>query len=173
MNRYFFAIWPDDETRRRLAAAAAAVLPDRCRPVPPENYHLTLLFIGAVHVERVLSLERCVEGLEMPPFSLSLDTTGRFRGASVAWLGTAVAPAQLTAFRAALAGAVAAAGFPVEARPFVPHLTIARPCRGAPRPWHGPPIYWPVDRFVLCRSDGTPDGVRYSVVAVSAAASMR
>lgn len=171
--RMFFALWPDDETRLQLAGVATTVLPERCRPVPPENYHLTLLFVGTVPDGRIPSLERCVHELAMPPVTLSFDTTGRFRGASVAWLGPTATPAPLAAFRAALTTAVAASGFEVDSRPFAPHLTIARPCRGAPRPWHGPAIRWHADRFVLCRSDGTPDGVRYSVVAVSAAASMR
>jgi 2'-5' RNA ligase len=45
----FFALWPDDDTRARIANAAAALqLSGDARFAPPENYHLTLAFVGAV-----------------------------------------------------------------------------------------------------------------------------
>ncbi|MEX1274127.1 MAG: hypothetical protein WEC74_09410 [Gammaproteobacteria bacterium] len=39
--------------------------------------------------------------------------------------------------------------------------------------WQGPPLEWRVDDIALRRSDGTDAGVRYSVVARTAPASVR
>jgi len=45
--RLFFALWPDDATRRALAACASAVVAQTGgREVAAGNLHLTLAFIG-------------------------------------------------------------------------------------------------------------------------------
>lgn len=42
--RLFFALWPNATIRRRLAAHC----PRHGRPVPPQNWHVTLVFLGTL-----------------------------------------------------------------------------------------------------------------------------
>jgi RNA 2',3'-cyclic 3'-phosphodiesterase len=61
--------------------------------------------------------------------------------------------------------AVEPLGFRREQRPFWPHLTVLRGCRSCD--WPGPvdPVEWPVQDFVLVRSETLPAGPRYEIVA--------
>ena len=57
--RMFFALWPDDDTRARIANAAAALqLVGDARFAPPQNYHLTLAFVGAVAESQLALLQQ-------------------------------------------------------------------------------------------------------------------
>lgn len=52
--RLFFAFLPDDRLRAALSAAAARLaLAAGARTVPPENYHLTIAFVGDVPAGRL------------------------------------------------------------------------------------------------------------------------
>ncbi len=58
-------------------------------------------------------------------------------------------------------------GFQVENRDFVPHVTLARKVRKLPHQWReitGPDIRWPVNDFVLVRSQTRAEGVEYEAV---------
>ena len=170
--RCFVALWPDAAVRAAVAAEAGATLARACRAVPPENYHLTLCFLGAVPVERLPALRDCVSALAVEPFEIELDRAGCFPEPAVAWLAPGTTPAPLAALRARTAAALRAAGFPFDEREWHPHVTIARRCREAPA-WRGPPIAWRADDAVLCRSEGTDAGVRYAVIARTVPASVR
>lgn len=94
-----------------------------------ENLHLTLAFLGDVPVSRLPAvrgaMEAAARGAE--PFALRLAGAGRFRreGGDVWWAGVEREQALLD-LAAALAVRLRAAGFPLEARDFSPHLTLAR-----------------------------------------------
>lgn len=173
MTRCFVALWPPDAVRGEIDRAAAALVPPDCRRVPAANLHLTLCFIGGVADDRLPALARVVERVPVPPFALELSVTGAFPEARVAWLAPRRTPPALVELHARMAAALRDHGFDVEARASRPHVTLARSCRAALRPWPGPPVAWRVDHAVLCRSDGTDDGVRYSVIARTAVASVR
>jgi 2'-5' RNA ligase len=56
-------------------------------------------------------------------FELVLNRVGVFRRARVGWLAPEITPDTLVALHAALAAALIDASFPLEARPFHPHVT--------------------------------------------------
>ena len=57
--RMFFALWPDALTRAQVANAAAVLrLTSAARPVPQQNYHLTLAFVGEVPSSRLAVLRQ-------------------------------------------------------------------------------------------------------------------
>jgi 2'-5' RNA ligase len=96
----------------------------RLRWVRPEGIHLTLKFLGEVSPEK--AAERIVE-----PFTLDLrfDRLGSFGGRMrlrVLWVGLAGDVEELAAIAETVESALGPLGFPREARPFAPHLTLAR-----------------------------------------------
>lgn len=137
------------------------------------NLHLTVHFLGSLPADRLSTVQDIVARTPVEPFTLELGETGAFPKARVAWLAPLATPPALAGLHARLRDALQDAGFELENRAFRPHVTLARPCREMPPAWPGPPVAWRVDHAVLCRSDGTDDGVRYTVVARTAVASVR
>lgn len=128
-RRIFIAVDLDDELRHGLVAhLAGADLPGK--PPPPENWHITLRFIGKVDS---VALDRVTAALDQADlgeaFQLGFEGLGAFprpARATVLWLGTAAGTAELTTLATAVEESVASAGLGSEERPFHPHLTLSR-----------------------------------------------
>jgi 2'-5' RNA ligase len=159
MQRLFVALWPSPATRSALAAAQAALRwPAGARPVGAEGLHLTLAFIGMVPPEQVAEVSRAA-GVASARVQLVLDRLELWKG------GTAVlcptdAPAALMNLQGRLAASLRAAGVHFDARPFAPHVTLARKARSL-EPAAAPPLRWRSAGHVLVQSAGG----RYSVIA--------
>lgn len=171
--RCFVALWPSSELREALAQVVRPLIPVGCRAVPPENYHVTLCFLGEVPDARVAALAAAITAIPVKPFSFELAATGHFARVAVAWVGPTADSADLRLLQGDVSARLSAGGFQFDARDFRPHVTVARRCREPVLPWPGSPLAWPVDGIALCRSDGTDAGVRYSVVARTDPASVR
>jgi RNA 2',3'-cyclic 3'-phosphodiesterase len=129
--RCFVAVPIGERLRRDLAAAVAGwrngALPDRLRWTEPENWHLTLAFLGATSPADV---PRIVEHLgrilaEHHGFRVSTGGLGAFpspRAARVVWYGVADREQRLARLASTVRRSMGVAG---EAR-FRPHLTLAR-----------------------------------------------
>ncbi len=165
MGNAFFALVPGDAQRaalERLALAFARAAGGRATRAA--SLHLTLAFVGEVDDARVpalCALGASLEGLPAP-FTLSLATPGSFRHARVAWIAPERPPAGLAMLAQSLHLALAAGGFPVEARRFAPHVTLARRCRDPDEvdALAVTPIAWPVDAFVLWQANRAPPASR-------------
>jgi 2'-5' RNA ligase len=126
MPRLFVALDPPAPVRDALAALRADV--PGARWTPPEKMHLTLAFLGEVPDERVPAIEAALAGVTAGPVEVvlaGLDAFPNRRAARVLVAGVVVAPA-LAGLHAQVSRAVAAVGVETEARPFRPHLTLAR-----------------------------------------------
>lgn len=152
--------------------------------VPPENIHLTLLFLGDVAgggaPDRVALLRQLLDATvaRHAPLVLAADGAGCFgspRSPRVLWAGLADANGALARLQADLTGAIRAAGFVVEARPFHAHLTLGRV--KAARPAAAAALTSllesakttafgtvPVGSLRLMRSRLEPQGARYETV---------
>ena len=143
----------------------------------PDNFHLTLVFLGE-QTEPVLEAahERFAQ-TRVPPFPLSLKSLGLFGGAKprAAWAG--VAPSEpLIRLQAKLDHAARSAGIVTESRRFHPHVTLGRfqppgteetfrleRAIAAGSTFTTPE--WVVDHFILYQSHQTKQGSRYSELA--------
>ncbi|WP_028650037.1 RNA 2',3'-cyclic phosphodiesterase [Nocardiopsis sp. CNT312] len=132
--RLFVALSPPPDTLDAVEAAVAlgrAHTPD-LRWVPREEWHITLVFLGEVAEERLPALaERVAEQVRVRhPLTLGVQGWGRFprRGprSAVLWAAVTGDTVALDRLARGLRSAARAARIPVERRPYVPHVTIAR-----------------------------------------------
>ena len=169
--RVFFALVPPSHIRDALANLGARIAERvRGRAVPAENIHLTLAFIGAWPVVRMPVLMDIGARIGSPPIEVVLDTVGAFRRAGVTWIGVSTPPPALTLLASTLATSLAAAGVPIDARRFHPHLTLARRCHGAHAVETAGPYRWIADATTLVASETRPEGSRYLPLATWALA---
>ena len=73
MKRLFFALWPDDEVRAKLLDKARLLPINTGHHVPPENFHITLVFLGNVEDQAIPELTDGAEGLSIPSFRLQIN----------------------------------------------------------------------------------------------------
>ncbi|MHB8588178.1 MAG: RNA 2',3'-cyclic phosphodiesterase [Candidatus Dormibacteraceae bacterium] len=117
--------------RKRLEsylAACAAVAPE-FRWTPATNLHLTVRFIGAVEPPAVDAIAGRLNELGLRGFELGLGELGTFkrgRLVRVVWLQLRAGAEQARELAAEVEAECVRAGLEREARPFQPHLTLAR-----------------------------------------------
>ena len=105
------------------------------KPVPPENMHLTLVFLGELPEPVVADIDLALAAVRAPRFEVGFGGLGLFGGSKprVAFAAVAENPA-LRRLQAKLDIAARGAGMDEPARRYAPHVTLARlPERGVER----------------------------------------
>ena len=114
------------DLRERLALLAGGI--PGARWLPPENYHITLRFIGEVAAHQAEEIDHALAGLKARGFDLSLTGVGTFEKAGrpvSLWVGVERNP-QLDLLQSKIETACQRAGLERERRRFAPHVTLAR-----------------------------------------------
>ena len=164
--RVFFALWPDMDVRDALAAVARECkLECGGRQTPPEKLHITLFFVGDVERATVPRLQSVAGALTAAPFRLDITKLGLWRHNRIVWAGAASIPPALAALVSDLTRGLAAVDVQAEERSYVPHITLVRNARTAPKRTRIAPIAWLAREFVLVESVAAGGGSRYEVVA--------
>ena len=118
------------EELARWTAALVRHIPDphkRLHWVKPDQFHLTLKFLGETPAERLYPLEtelRRHATLEKP-FSIMFGKVGHF-GGRVVWLGAQAGAAEAAALARRVDSACQAVGWEAEKRSYQAHVTLAR-----------------------------------------------
>lgn len=143
------------------------------RWIDPEDYHVTLRFIGDVDRNRAEDVADSLDFLSNSlRFSLRLTHLGAFGGDKPRALYAGVEPNEaLTRLQAAHERMLQRAGLPPEGRKFVPHVTLARlrgvnagdVARFIAEAGRFEPITFSVSRFVLFSSKEGVGGGPYVV----------
>jgi 2'-5' RNA ligase len=132
MVRLFVALPITEALREQLAALAGGI--PGARWVPPQNYHVTLRFIG--EVENVLAdeLDEALATIRGKPFELTLRGMDVFEKAGrIQSLYVGVERCdRLLHLQSKVETALQRAGLPPERKKFTPHITLARTDRVAP-----------------------------------------
>ena len=98
---------------------------DSLRWTAPDSWHITLAFLGATTPEQYQSLVPSLAAVHSPQISIQLEALSTFPRAGVFFAGVQVTPPLLT-LQQHLAAALIPCGFQPDARPFHPHITLAR-----------------------------------------------
>ena len=123
---------PHREALTRQAARLAGALASRITWTKPDNWHLTLRFLGDVDAAAVPALCSALAGVRFAPFSLRLGAAGGFppaggRGAPrTLWVGLECGAEQCIRLAADLDRALEPLGFEPGDRPLRPHVTLGR-----------------------------------------------
>lgn len=127
--RLFVAVYPSPAALGALAAELPP-LPAPWRAVAPEQWHLTLAFLGEVPPNRITELTSRLDraAARTHPPAIALAGLGAFpcaRRARVLWAGVHGDRDALTRLAERVNAAARGSGVPTEARGYRPHLTLA------------------------------------------------
>jgi 2'-5' RNA ligase len=163
--RLFFATFPDVDARRRISAEARSLdLPRHSAPMPPENYHMTLLFLGEVADRNVQSV-REVGGAQIAGrIPLQFDHWEYWSGGRAVVAATSDRPESLLQLRASLAAGLRRLDIDFDDKPLCPHITVARKIAQAPVLPAMSEFRWSASAFSLVASVTGPTGSVYTVL---------
>ena len=125
--RLFVALDMPWSAREQLAALSGSGIPG-ARWVPPENFHLTLRFIGDIPSHIARDVDDALLGIRARGFSLTLTGMGTFARSGVSsalWVGVERTP-PLDHLRNKVETALQRCGLEPERRKFQAHMTLAR-----------------------------------------------
>ncbi|MBK5528938.1 RNA 2',3'-cyclic phosphodiesterase [Pseudomonas sp. TH06] len=154
-KRLFFALDCPPAQRKAIAQWRAELGLRAGKPVPADNFHLTLLFLGAVPLAQIGEVCEGAGKVRTPGQALriSLDCLQVWHRAGVLSLAPEQAPPELLRLVYALEQAMLPFGFEETAREFRPHLTLARDYRAqAPESATPPEFFLRAERFALFES---------------------
>ena len=157
-SRLFVAVWSPPAFAEQLAFLPR---PEQrgVRWVPPENWHVTLRFLGEADPADVGGR---LDGATLPPATATLGPVVQRLGR-----GLVVVPvAGLDLLAAAVADVTSDIGQPIGDRGFRGHVTLARFRPSARCPLAGTPVYATaaIDEIVLAQSLLSTSGARYEPV---------
>lgn len=126
MVRVFIAVEPAKEIRERLEVAGMSLRGSTARLTLPtaDQMHITLKFLGEIPEMKIPKIAGALEKVRGAPFQL--------QAARVSTFGRRVIKAEVTDqsccadIAKQIDGLLLPLGFPKEARPFSPHITLAR-----------------------------------------------
>ncbi len=189
--RLFLAVPLPQEVRERLSELVARLEPSGwpMRWVDPDNGHLTLHFLGDTPPEQAALLRLALGPIVAGHEAFDLRTAGlgvfpKLKRPRVLWLGLWGPAHRLESIYNELGDALAEMQFPIEDKPFSPHITLGRvrntqggmrelpeqlraaidamASEGLADPKDGIPV--PIEEVLLMRSHLEPAGPRYEVI---------
>ena len=128
--RIFIGLDIPEEVRSRIGEYMESVreLAPDARWVRTESLHVTLKFIGESAESRVEAVAETLKQIKVPPFEIAFKNVGFFptpRSARVFWIGIHASEA-LPQLAATIEQKLEKLGIAKEAKPYKPHLTLAR-----------------------------------------------
>ena len=126
MIRLFVALALPGLVKAQLGALAGGI--PGARWIPPENYHLTLRFIGEIEAWRAEEVDTALAAIRAPRFDLALAGIGTFEkaGRIQSLHVTAERSEALSRLQAKVETALQRVGLEPERRRFAPHVSLAR-----------------------------------------------
>lgn len=164
-QRYFFGLFPPPQIREEIARIVPVISQNVSgHLLHPQDWHITLVFIGQVPHNKRGRLLLDLEGQIATPFEIELCQVGYWPHAKVMWLGPKSIPGPMQHLVSMLSNAVSDLKETVENRPYYPHVTLMRQALEPTVIQSIEPIRWQVNEFALAYSmPPGPEGIRYTV----------
>lgn len=160
-RRAFFALWPPPG----VAAALHRLGEGKSGQVlGAEDLHLTLAFVGDLDAARCERLQRIAAGLALPRCRLCFGRLNYWSHNRILWTGPEFWPVALADFVSALHAALLEAGFCLDERDFVPHVTLLRKAAAGQEDGFAREVEWDLAGWCLAASAGDV-GARYRRLA--------
>ena len=154
-KRLFFALDCAPAQRKAIAQWRSALQLRSGRPVPAENFHLTLKFLGSVAIAQIADICDAAASVRTSGERLTvvLDRLDVWRRAGALVLAPEQAPPALLRLVYDLEQAVLPFALEDAPREFRPHLTLARDYHApVPESATPPEFFLRADRFILFES---------------------
>lgn len=160
--RVFFAISPSKFVQRQLAHQAELLAPI-CggRQIVMPHFHLTLVFLGDVSIQRIETLRHIMKNIAAKKFALCLNKISYWKHNQIIYLHAKQFPAELFDLVAALQSTLSQAEFLFDHRVYKPHITLFRKAAHPVNTELINPIHWPVSEWTLLQSKPTQTGIDY------------
>lgn len=164
-GNYFFALWPDRQTRLELREVAVAEPLKNTRIQHIEDLHLTLVFMGRLDtttLDCVIGVGDCIQSQK---FELKLEHSGYWPRPKIYWCAPYETDPLLAGLVGQLQTGLMACSIQPENRRYKPHVTLLRKYTGKHAQRLDQPIEWTVSGFVLATSGPSQPGApRYKIV---------
>jgi len=161
-KRLFFALWPNERQRELLRdpikTASSTV---EGQGVLRGNWHVTLLFLGAVPETDIPSLRSAMYEIQSEPFRLRFDRLEFWPRPKIACLLASSVPPALSQLVQKLETLAEGVVSPRQESTYRPHITIARHARSFPSEPLAQPVMLEWSGFELLESVSTARGVQY------------
>lgn len=161
-SRLFFAVWPPRASAEALHAWALETQhATGGRVTRAETIHLTLVFLGEVSDNELSGAIQAAREAKSDSHVMILEQAKFWRHNRIVWVGPRETPEPLGLLVESLKAQLMAKNFKTENRPFAAHITLIRKAREPRQLPQLPAVNWPVEEFVLVRSQLSADGSRY------------
>ena len=131
--RLFIAVILENETKDRLEKLQDEIRSQALKGnfTRPENFHMTLAFLGETPEEKLVILDRIINEIQTPPFEIFFNHTGCFTHShkELWWIGADTSDPKLPLLREMherLTNRLEEEGFPIDKRPFRAHISLGR-----------------------------------------------
>ena len=163
--RLFFGLKPDPQTAMDIIDWREHSLPPMARPVPVDNLHVTLAFLGEVQDRYLEELIDLADHVRSDRFELRINQLGFWSKPKILWIGPDETPQTVSQLSKMLGNVRRRMGFRAEKKEFLPHISIARRCdRPPPASTLKPDFTIKFDRFTLYESSRIKSGLYYRAV---------
>ena len=165
MSRLFFALIPEKSTRADINQAIQQINPDKYEKIiKNEKLHITLRYLGNVSTDVLKEINRSVDNIKQPEFSLTIDKLEYWKRPSLSVLIPSKIPKPLTDLVAELEKICIACGLTEESRAYKPHVTIIRKSLDHQSGHNLKTVNWKVKNFVLLNSETVDGKVIYTKI---------
>jgi len=132
--------------------------------VPPENFHVTLAFLGQQPGDLLDDITAVARDILVGDLELGLDKLGYWPKPRVVWLGSSGKSRSLDSLAASLWAGLEGLGVVPDKRALYPHITLCRKARRPPLLNLSRTLVWRADNFVLVQSVTAERGAQYTVL---------
>lgn len=167
--RVFFAIWPKDAVWRQLCDLSEKLeLICGGRRTRAESIHLTLIFLGEMETSQLNALCLAANTVRGRAFNFIVKGIRYWKLNRLVYAGTGEAPMELYDLVGSLKDTLSAYGFSFDHRSFTPHITLVRKVQRYVLPKSlirlVEPIVWPVNEWILVKSEQASDRSVYTPI---------